>query len=535
MKQDKGKLIASDEKLVLTKDRVPIGDSNLRIDPFMTKREETFQVVLDILKNTSFYNAFLISANVPEIYMQQFWLTVQKVKKSSSYQFILDHKTCLIDVDIFKEILDISPTTVVDDCLLERLKFINKGDPHQIYGKPIPSAWITNEIRSSKAYQMYFKYSIGIIPPKISRGRAGKEVKKSVKLQKTTLPKKKPTKETKATKERAAPRKAITSLKKTPTKRKKKRTPRAVVIQEPSSVPKKLTQESSDKLKGIDMLLAATQLKFDTQKAIKMRVPDESTGKSVISDEGAGTKPEVPGEKEYKNEENKEDEDDEEDEDDDNRIFDITDTDDERTGSDEESQGLTHSEAGFEENAKEEEEPIGEHVIKEKEEEQQGDDRVKEAQVAEHDIKEHTQKISFLHSTSSRSLFLEPKVISMMDIPIQQEVLVVQQETYHVVSVSFIPESTHVPPPPSPLTSAVLTSQVPNTEAVSSVVQRLTKMEEFVKELKEADFGAIIHDSIQSQVLSIVNKYLGSIYPDEFRKILRSNNAKLKKELSELD
>nr|GEX19689.1 protein kinase-like domain, phloem protein 2-like protein [Tanacetum cinerariifolium] len=130
--------------------------------------------------------------------------------------------------------------------------------------------------------------------------------------------------------------------------------------------------------------------------------------------------------------------------------------------------------AGFDENAKDEEEPIGEHVIEETEEEQQGDD--------------------------------QPKVISMMDIPIQQEVLVVQQETYHAVSVSFIPESTHVPPPPPQVTSAVLTSQVPNIEAVSSVVQRLTEMEEFVKELKEDDFGAIIHVSIQSQVLSIAKE-----------------------------
>ncbi|GKF28624.1 hypothetical protein Tco_0094966 [Tanacetum coccineum] len=41
--------------------------------------------------------------------MQQFWLTIEKVKKSSSYPFNIDNNTCQIDVDIFIKILDISP------------------------------------------------------------------------------------------------------------------------------------------------------------------------------------------------------------------------------------------------------------------------------------------------------------------------------------------------------------------------------------------------------------------------------------------
>ncbi|GJZ74409.1 retrovirus-related pol polyprotein from transposon TNT 1-94, partial [Tanacetum coccineum] len=39
-------------------------------------KEPTLQVVLDALKLTPFYNAFEISADVPEIYMQEFWVTV---------------------------------------------------------------------------------------------------------------------------------------------------------------------------------------------------------------------------------------------------------------------------------------------------------------------------------------------------------------------------------------------------------------------------------------------------------------------------
>ncbi|GKB93534.1 hypothetical protein Tco_0979671 [Tanacetum coccineum] len=73
MKQDKAKQVALDEKLVPAAERVKIGLSNLRIDLTISQREEIFQVALDILKHTLFYNAFLISVDVPEIYMQQFW------------------------------------------------------------------------------------------------------------------------------------------------------------------------------------------------------------------------------------------------------------------------------------------------------------------------------------------------------------------------------------------------------------------------------------------------------------------------------
>ncbi|GKB36257.1 integrase, catalytic region, zinc finger, CCHC-type containing protein, partial [Tanacetum coccineum] len=46
---------------------------------------------------------------------------------------------------------------------------------------------------------------------------------------------------------------------------------------------------------------------------------------------------------------------------------------------------------------------------------------------------------------------------------------------------------------------------------------------------------SIIHESIKSQVPSIVNKYLRSSLPDAFRTELHANNAALKKELSELN
>ncbi|GJS16048.1 hypothetical protein Tco_0410520 [Tanacetum coccineum] len=81
----------------------------MRIDPTMTPKEETYQVILDIIKNTTFYKAFLASADVLKIYMQQFWHTVTKIKESTFYEFKLANKKCLVDVEVFLQDLNICP------------------------------------------------------------------------------------------------------------------------------------------------------------------------------------------------------------------------------------------------------------------------------------------------------------------------------------------------------------------------------------------------------------------------------------------
>nr|GEX68523.1 retrovirus-related Pol polyprotein from transposon TNT 1-94 [Tanacetum cinerariifolium] len=102
--------VARDETLVLTVERVKISSTNMRIDPTMTQKEETFQVVLDLIKASPCYNAFLITADVPEIYMQQFWFTVKKIKRTTSYEFNLTDKMFQVDVELFRKVLGICPT-----------------------------------------------------------------------------------------------------------------------------------------------------------------------------------------------------------------------------------------------------------------------------------------------------------------------------------------------------------------------------------------------------------------------------------------
>ncbi|GKC20643.1 hypothetical protein Tco_1022793 [Tanacetum coccineum] len=73
----------------------------------MKLKESTYQVVLDALSLTTCYHAFLITVEVPVIYMHKFWATVDKHK--ASYRFKIDNKKFFVNVEVFKDILNICP------------------------------------------------------------------------------------------------------------------------------------------------------------------------------------------------------------------------------------------------------------------------------------------------------------------------------------------------------------------------------------------------------------------------------------------
>ncbi|GJX28236.1 hypothetical protein Tco_0236315 [Tanacetum coccineum] len=98
---------ALDDEVVAPADRLKIGKSNLRLSLTLKSKEPTLQVVLDALKLTPFYNAFEISADVPEIYMQEFWVTVSR--QDSSLRFKLNGKSHTVNVDNFRDMLKICP------------------------------------------------------------------------------------------------------------------------------------------------------------------------------------------------------------------------------------------------------------------------------------------------------------------------------------------------------------------------------------------------------------------------------------------
>ncbi|GKF73161.1 hypothetical protein Tco_0219493, partial [Tanacetum coccineum] len=67
---------ALDDALVAPADHLQFRKCNMRLKIDIKPKEATFQFVLDALALTSFYRTFLITADVPTIYMQEFWATV---------------------------------------------------------------------------------------------------------------------------------------------------------------------------------------------------------------------------------------------------------------------------------------------------------------------------------------------------------------------------------------------------------------------------------------------------------------------------
>ncbi|GJU52343.1 hypothetical protein Tco_1226057 [Tanacetum coccineum] len=70
---------------------------------------------MDALKLSTDYPAFLITAEVPKVYMHQFWNTIQKIKDTDAYRFKLDKKKFRVDTEVFHEIFQICPRLLNQD------------------------------------------------------------------------------------------------------------------------------------------------------------------------------------------------------------------------------------------------------------------------------------------------------------------------------------------------------------------------------------------------------------------------------------
>nr|GEV46868.1 retrovirus-related Pol polyprotein from transposon TNT 1-94 [Tanacetum cinerariifolium] len=67
--------VAMDESLIPQDKRLRIGRSNFRLLLNIKSKESTLQLVYDVLRICLFFKAFLVTADVPKIYMQEFWAT----------------------------------------------------------------------------------------------------------------------------------------------------------------------------------------------------------------------------------------------------------------------------------------------------------------------------------------------------------------------------------------------------------------------------------------------------------------------------
>ncbi|GKA72013.1 retrovirus-related pol polyprotein from transposon TNT 1-94 [Tanacetum coccineum] len=103
------KQVALDNSLVPSEKILKIVKCNARIEFSKPQREEKYQVTLDALKLSPCYPAFMITAEVPKVYMHQFWNTIHKIKDTYAYRFKLDKKKFRVDSEVFHDILQIFP------------------------------------------------------------------------------------------------------------------------------------------------------------------------------------------------------------------------------------------------------------------------------------------------------------------------------------------------------------------------------------------------------------------------------------------
>ncbi|GJX93533.1 hypothetical protein Tco_0348119 [Tanacetum coccineum] len=214
---------ALDDGLVALADSLEFRKCNMRLKNDIKPKEATFQVVLDALALTPFYRAyraFLITTDVPAIYMQEFWATVSV--HMSSIRFTINKIKFSLDVDIFRDILQDQSIsrrnkmfwhTTRDDTMFTSMRCISKHEDTQVYGTILPTELTNQAMLESKAYQTYYAFASGekALKPKYIRKKADLD----------TSPKKKPIQDTKGTRLKSKATIAKPDKKKQPAKKTK--------------------------------------------------------------------------------------------------------------------------------------------------------------------------------------------------------------------------------------------------------------------------------------------------------------------------
>ncbi|GJT81752.1 hypothetical protein Tco_1056094 [Tanacetum coccineum] len=437
--------------------------------------------------------------------------------------------------------------TIKNDSIVSRLKFVRIGEDYQEYGLPILDMMLNDTIKRSESYQMFLKYSTGHIPPKKSRGK-GSQGKKTadtpvvdvdVSEESDSEPARKRTASRRVVNKKviiSAADNIIPDLNATLelgksislTEASKEEAARQVHAIHARIVSKKVSSDPFQKLKGVQSITLEEQEATDTMQALKeskktskrqpctggtsegngriLGVPDESTivfatsVKELIDSD--------------KDKENKDDTNDD-------KSINLELTDDEETD-DEFVHGVEQV------NDDEDEEMTNVEVEEFRNTDEENTDAAKTDAGKTEEVKDDAKKAElpstssglsvssgfgdqFLKLSSDTSLVSTVKdttnaeINSLLDIKIQYEgsVLLPVQETPLVAlvttlplpSVSTIPSvpyQTTAPIPTPPITTDALTITivVPESDALSAVQLRVTKLEKDVSELKKIDYSA---------------------------------------------
>nr|GEX94713.1 retrovirus-related Pol polyprotein from transposon TNT 1-94 [Tanacetum cinerariifolium] len=164
--------VAMDEALVPQAKRLRIGRSNFCLLSDIKSKESTLQLVYDILRLSSFFKAFLVTADVLEIYMQESWATA--TVHHHSIRFKMDKKKHIVNLEshsgVIRKLTDLyinklhhpwrSFAAIINKCYHPPLHV--KGS---FYSKEEQE--LTNEdIKNSNAYQEYYAVATGVTPAK---------------------------------------------------------------------------------------------------------------------------------------------------------------------------------------------------------------------------------------------------------------------------------------------------------------------------------------------------------------------------------
>nr|GEW92308.1 retrovirus-related Pol polyprotein from transposon TNT 1-94 [Tanacetum cinerariifolium] len=201
-------------------------ESNFRLRSDITSKESTLQLVYDVLRLTPFYKAFLVIADVPEIYMQEFWATV--TVHHNSIRFKMDNRKRIVNLEYFREMLHICPRlpsqtfdellfeeeilaflrflghsgeirkltdininklhqlwrsfaaifnkclsgksigydSLRDDQMFTTIKLVSRHQNTQQFGVMLPIELTNEDIKNSEAYKEYYAVASGATPPK---------------------------------------------------------------------------------------------------------------------------------------------------------------------------------------------------------------------------------------------------------------------------------------------------------------------------------------------------------------------------------
>ncbi|GJZ21930.1 monodehydroascorbate reductase, partial [Tanacetum coccineum] len=99
----------TDEQIVPRSQWLTIEKSNLLFNTQKIQKNPIFQISVDILSNTNFFQAFTASANVPAIYLQQFWKTMSYNEKTGVYSCQVDEQWFDLSADLLRKALAITP------------------------------------------------------------------------------------------------------------------------------------------------------------------------------------------------------------------------------------------------------------------------------------------------------------------------------------------------------------------------------------------------------------------------------------------